>query len=183
MKTSLALLGMLLCALPLSAENAGRRVVAACELTTATVVPSGRESGTQGREFAIRVTNSSPRTVVLPRSPQFGWRVDTQRRKDWLLKAEGGAIHRFSAKDPHVVVSGQPENLPLIEIAPAHGETFLLYLPEVEKALQPDSQFSHYKLTLYWAADAGLARANPSVLPCALAAEWIVDVQRLPPPK
>jgi hypothetical protein len=183
MKTSLALLGMLLCALPVSAENAGRRVVAACELTTATVVPSGRESGTQGRELAIRVTNSSPRTVALPRSPQFGWRVDTLRRKNWLVKAEGGAVHRVSAKDPHVLVSGQPENLPLVEIAPAHGETFLLSLPAVEKALQPDSQFSHYKLTLYWAADAELAKANPSVLPCALAAEWIVDVQRLPPPK
>jgi hypothetical protein len=174
---------MILCALPLSAENAGRRVVAACELTTATVIPSGRESGAQGREFAIRVTNSSPRTVALPRSPQFGWRVDTLRRNDWLLKTEGGAVHRVSSKDPHVVAYDQPENLPLVEIAPAHGETFLLYLPAVEKALQPDSQFSHYKLTLYWAADAELAKANPSVLPCALAAEWIVDVQRLPPPK
>jgi len=183
MKTSLALLGMLLCALPLSAENAGRRVVAPCELTTATVVLSGRESDAQGSEFAIRVTNSSPRIVALPRSPEFGWSVDTLRKKDWLLKAEGGAVHRVSAKDPHVIASGQVENLPLVEIAPAHGETFLLYLPAVEKALQPDSQFSHYKLTLYWAADAELARIHPSVLPCALAAEWVVDVQRLPPPK
>jgi hypothetical protein len=183
MKTSLALLGLILCALPLSAENAGRRVVAACELTTATVIPSGKESTTQGREFAIRVTNSSPRTVALPRSPDFSWRVESLRGREWRFKAEGGPVRRINAKDPHVVVSSPSENLPLVEIAPAHGETFLVYLLEAEKALQPDAQISHFKLTLYWAAPAALAKINPTVLPCALAPEWIVDVQKLQPPK
>lgn len=183
MKTSLALLGLLLCALPVSAENAGRRVVAACELTTATVIPSGKESDTQGREFAIRVTNNSPRTVAMPKSPSFGWRVESLNGREWSFKAESGPVRRISAKDPHIVVSGPSQNLPLVEIAPAHGETFFVYLPEAEKALQPDRQFSHFKLTLFWAAPPELAKANPTVLPCALAAEWVVDVQKLPPPK
>jgi hypothetical protein len=183
MKTSLALLGLLLCALPLSAQNAGRRVVAACELTTATIIPSGKESSAQGHEFAIRVTNSSPRTVALPRSPNFGWRVESLRGREWRFKTEGGPVRRISAKDPHIVVSGPSQNLPLVEIAPAHGETFFVYLPEADKAFQPDAQISHFKLTLYWAAPAALAKANPTVLPCSLAAEWIVDVQKLPPPK
>jgi hypothetical protein len=185
MKTSLALLGVLLCTLPLSAHDAGRRVVAACELTTATVIPSGRENSAKDREYAIRVTNSSPRAVALPRSPNFGWRVESLRKKDWRFKAEGGPVRRISADDPHIVVSkglsGQSENM--VEIAPTHGETFLVYLPEVDKALQSDSQFSHYKLTLYWAASQELAKVTPTALPCGLTAEWIIDVQRMPPPK
>lgn len=183
MRIHLALLGLLVFALPLSAQQSARRVVAPCELTTAVVIPSGKESSTQGREFAIRVTNSSPRAVALPRSPNFGWRVESLHGREWRFKAEGGPVRRISAKDPHIVVSGSDENLPLVEIAPTHRETFFVYLPEAEKALQPDNQISHFKLTLYWAAPAALAKTNPAVLPCALAPEWIVDVQKLPPPK
>lgn len=185
MKTSLAVMGLVLCSLPLPAQNAGRRVVAACELTTATVIPSGKENA-QGRELAIRVTNNSPRTVAMPRSPDFGWRVESLHKWDWRFKAEGGPVRRISTKDAHIVASGkaassQPEKL--LEITPGSGETFFISLPDAENALQPDSQYSHYKLTLYWAADAGLAKSFPMVLPCGLAAQWIVDVQKLPPPK
>jgi hypothetical protein len=152
-------------------------------LTTAAVIPSGKESDTQGREFAIRVTNSSPRTVAVPRTPDFGWRVETQHKKDWRFKAEGGPVRRVSAADTHIVVSGSPDSTPLLEIPPAHGETFFVYLPGAEKALLPDRPFSTFKLTLYWAASSELAKSTPNILPCALAPEWVVNVQQLPPPK
>jgi hypothetical protein len=183
MRTHLALLGLFVFALPLSAQKSARRVVAPCELTTAVVVPSGKLSATLGREFAIRVTNSSPRTIAMPRSPNFGWRVETLHKKDWRLKAEGGPVRRVSAADPHLVVSGNPESAPLLQIAPAHGETFLVFLPEADKALQPDQPLSTFKLSLYWAASAEVAKSNPAILPCALAPEWIVNLQKLPAPK
>src|ERR1700676_1309373 len=132
MRTPMALLALLVCALPVLAQNDRRRVVAPCELTTASVIPSGKESETQGREFALRVTNNSVRTIAFPRSPSFGWRVETQHKRDWQFKAEGGPVRRVSAKDQHIVVLGNPENGPLVEIPPNHSEDFFLFLPETE---------------------------------------------------
>jgi hypothetical protein len=183
MKIHPVLLGMLLSALPLPAAQSDRRVVAPCELTTASLMPSGGMNSVPGREFSIRVSNDSPRTVAIPRTPDFGWRVESYLKGRWHLKAEGGPTRRLSPTDPHIVVTGKAKDQPLVEIAPAHGETMLVSLPEVEKALQPEEPFSQYRLTLYWAASAELAATNPKVLPCALAAEWEVRVRKLPPPK
>jgi hypothetical protein len=183
MKLSLALLGLLVCAQPLLAENAQRRVVAACELTTASVIPSGKESKSQGREFAIRVNNNSQRTIAVPRSPVFGWRVETRVKRDWQFKGEGGPVRRISAKDEHIVATGDAQNTPLIEIPPDGSADFFVFLPDVEKALHSDTQFATFRLTLYWAAPAALAKSNPAVLPCALAAQWQMGLLNLPPPR
>lgn len=177
MRTHLALFALALCALPLMADNGPRRVVAPCELTTAAVVPSGLGSDTGGREFAVRVFNNSPRAITLPRNPVFGWRVDTRHKDSWKLKAQGGPAHTIIPTDPHVVVFGNSETGPLVEIAPAHSADFRAFLPEAEKALVPDSQVSTFRLTLYWAASAEFAGANPAVPPCALSPEWVVTAR------
>jgi hypothetical protein len=187
MKTFMALLALFICALPASAEKAERHVVAVCELATATVVPSGKAVDGEGHEFAVRVNNKSPRTVAVPKAPAFGWRVEILEKKDWRLKAEGGPVRLLRANDQHVAVFGEAssaksEDSTLIQIAPAQSETLYTAVPEAEKALQTAHQFSKFRLTLYWAAPAGLANSNSTVLPCALAAEWIVDVQK-PAPK
>jgi hypothetical protein len=183
MRIPMALLALLLCALPLLAENGQRRVVAPCELTTASVIPSGKKSETQGSEFAIRVNNNSTRTIAFPRSPIFGWRVETQHKKDWQFKAEGGPIRRVNAKDEHLVVLGNTENAPLIEITPTGSREFYMFLPEADEALHSEKQIATFKLNLYWAAPAELAKSNPAVPPCAVAAEWVVGVQTFPPPR
>jgi hypothetical protein len=183
MKMSLVVLGLVACALPLLAENDQRRVVAACELTTASVIPSGKESKSQGREFAIRVNNNSPRMIALPQSPVFGWRVETLEKRGWQFKAEGGPVRRISAKDEHIAVTGNPPNTPLVEIPPASKADFFVFVPEAEKALHSDRQIATFKLTLYWAAPAELAKSNPAVPLCALAPEWKLGVQNLPPPR
>jgi hypothetical protein len=184
MKLPLALLGLLVCALPLLAENDQRRVVAACELTTASVVPSGKESKSEGREFAIRVNNNSLRTIAIPRSPIFGWRVEVLEKKEWRLKAEGGPVRRVNAKDEHIVVLGgvlgNPETSPLLEIPPTGSADFYAFLPEAEKALQSDKQRASFKLTLYWAAPEALAKSNPAIPLCALAPEWKMGLQNVP---
>jgi len=183
MKTSWAVLGLLLCALPLLAESDQRRIVASCELTTASVIPSGKEDKAQGREFAIRVNNNSPRAIAIPQSPIFGWRVEILDKKGWQLKAEGGPVRRVSAKDEHIVVLGNPQNAPLLEIPPAEAADFFVFLPEAEKALHSDQQTATFRLTLYWAAPAALTKSNPAVPLCALAPEWKLGVQNLPLPK
>jgi len=180
---SLVALGLVVCALPLLAENDQRRVVAACELTTASVIPSGKESKSQGREFAIRVNNNSPRTIALPQSPVFGWRVETLEKKGWQFKAEGGPVRRVSAKDEHIVVTGNPQNAQLLDIPPTGSADFFVFLPKAENALHSDRQIATFKLTLYWAAPAALANSNPAVPLCALAPEWKLGVQNLPPPR
>lgn len=169
-----------MCAMPLFAQQPARRVAAVCELTTASVVPSGKESESDGREYEIRVTNRSRRMIAMPRTPVFGWRVETLVKKDWKLKAEGGPVRRVSAKDKHIVVLGDPENAPLQEIAPANSANFYTFLPEAEKALKLDKVGSAtFRVTLLWAAPAALSQSNPAVLPCALAPEWTLTVQRL----
>jgi hypothetical protein len=183
MRTRFALLGLLVFALPLFAEQGERRVVAPCELTTAAAITTGKVSETKGHEFTIRVSNNSKRTIALPRSPVFGWRVETLHKKDWRLKAEGGPVRRISATDEHIVATGHPESLPLVEISPGGWRDFDVFLPEAEPALRPESRRSTFKLTIYWAASADLAQSNRSVPPCALAPEWVVSMQKLPTPR
>jgi hypothetical protein len=183
MRTPLALLALLACALPLFAQNDQRRVVAPCELTSASVIPSGKRSESQGREFAVRVNNNSARPIALPRSPIFGWRVETLEKKVWRLKAEGGPVRRVNAKDEHIVVLGNPENAPLIEISPTRSKDFYTFMPEADKALHSEKQIATFKLTFYWAAPAALAKSNSAVPLCALAPEWEVGMQNLSPPK
>lgn len=182
MKTPLTLLALVLCALPLLAQNAERRVVAPCELITATVVASGKQTEAEGREFGVRVFNHSARTIVLPASPVFGWRVESLDKKGWRLKAEGGPVRRVSAKDEHIVVIGHPESTSLVEIPPNRSGDFYVFLPDAAKALQPDSSASTLKLTLYWAAPAAFAQSNSAFPACALAPQWVLKVQKLPPP-
>lgn len=179
----MALLALLMCALPLFAQNGQRRVVATCELTTASVIPSGKKSETQGSEFAIRVNNNSTHPIAFPSSPIFGWRVETQHKKDWKFKAEGGPVRRVNAKDEHIVVLGNPENAPLVEIAPTGSREFYIFLPEADKTLHSEKQIATFKLNLYWAAPGELAKSNPAVPLCAVAAEWVVGVQTFSLPR
>ena len=162
MKTPSTLLALVLCALPLVAQNPERRVVAPCELITATVVASGKQTEAEGREFGVRVFNHSARTIVLPASPVFGWRAESFDKKAWHLKAEGGPVRRVSEKDEHIVVIGHPASTPLVEIPPNRSGDFYVSLPDAAKALQPDSSASTLKLTLYWAAPAAFAQSNPA---------------------
>jgi hypothetical protein len=183
MRTPLALLALVVCALPLLAQKAERRVVAPCELIAASLSTTGRENAAEGREFAIRVTNKSTRTIALPRSPVFGWRVETQDKNAWRFKAEGGPVHRVNAKDEHIVAFGNPADAQMMEIAPARSADFYTFLPGTEKALQPESQLSTLKLTVYWAASAALTQSNRAVPSCALASEWVITMQRPALPK
>jgi hypothetical protein len=102
-------LTFLLLALPLAAQapQAGaapgpRRVVAPCELTSASLGPSGEDSPSQGRGFAIHIMNGSMVPIVLPAYPEFGWRVETLEKKGWKLKSEGGPVRRVRDTDPHL---------------------------------------------------------------------------------
>ena len=170
-------------ALPLFAAQGERRVVAPCELTTAAAITAGKVSETKGHEFTVRVSNNSKHAVALPRSPVFGWRVETLHKRDWRLKAEGGPVRRVSTTDEHIVATGHPPSLPLVEISPGGWRDFDVLLPEAEPALQPEGQRSTLKLTIYWAASADLAQSNRAVPPCALTPEWVVSMQKLPPPQ
>lgn len=184
MKTQLVWLGVVLFALPLGAQQAERRVVVPCLLTTSTVTISGAQNEAGSREFAVRVFNNSARTIAMPRTPVFGWRVEYREHGQWRFKAEGGPVRRVSPKDEeHIVALGNSDAGPMLEIAPAHSADFYTYLAGSEKALQPEHLLNHYRLTLYWAASAALVRSNRKVPPCALAPEWEVDMQKLPPPK
>jgi hypothetical protein len=178
-----ALLALALCALPLLAQKAERRVLAPCALTTASVTISGKDSKTEGRQYVVRVFNKSTRTVAFPRTPVFGWRVEILERKAWRLKAEGGPAFRVknvSTGDPHIEVVGDQSTASLVEIPAAHSEDFYTFLPEADKVLQPGDQPSTLKLTLYWAASAELAQTNHAIPVCALQPEWVVSLQKLP---
>jgi hypothetical protein len=194
------------CALPLLAQTpapapaAGaasvaanpRRVVAPCELTSTALGLSGEESPSQGRGFSLHVVNESARTLALPRSPDFGWRVETREKSGWKLKAEGGPVRRVNATDVHLVVSSvsdrrairepvpvgsQEASTDMVEIAPARAQDFRFFLPEADPALRPEARLTTLKLTVYWAAPAGLAQNNRAVPACALAAEWVVTMR------
>jgi hypothetical protein len=185
MKTPFALLGLVVCALPLLASEAERRVAAPCELTAATLIASGNETAAAGREFAVRVINNSPQTIALPNSPAFGWRVESLERGTWRLQAEGGPVrrvHPVNEQDAHVVVVGDPASAPLVEIPPSLFKDFYTFLPEAAPALRPEAANSTLKLTLLWAAPAALTRSNHAVPLCALAPEFVLKLQKLPPP-
>jgi hypothetical protein len=185
MKIPIALLGLVVCALPLLASEAERRVAAPCELTTASVIASGKETEAAGREFAVRVINHSAQTIALPSSPVFGWRVESLERGTWRLQAEGGPVlrvHPRNEQDGHVVVVGDLATAPLTEIPPSLYKDFYTFLPEAAQALRPEAPNSTLKLTLLWAASAALARSNQAVPLCALAPEFVLKVQKLPPP-
>lgn len=190
MRTPWALLGLVVCALPLFAQQAERHVVAPCKLTKALLIASGKESAIEGQEFSVRVVNNSKLTIALPRSPVFGWRVETLDKKVWRIKAEGGPVlrvkNRRNENDPHIVVienSAPPSAL--LEIPPAHSEDFYTFVPEAEKALRPEGEghLSTFKLTLYMAATAKSAQPSSAIPLCALAPEWIVTTQKPALPK
>jgi hypothetical protein len=179
-------LGLVFCALPLLAATSERRVAAPCELTTATVIASGKQTDTGGREFAVRVINHSAQTIALPRSPIFGWRVESLHKGSWRFTAEGGPVRRVNPKDEqdaHVAVIGNQPTGPLLEIPPNASEDFYTFLPEASKALRPGAPSSTLKLTLFWAASSALAQSNHAVPLCALVPQWVVKLQTFPPPK
>jgi hypothetical protein len=176
MRTPLLLLGLALCALPLFAQQPARRVVAPCELTTASLTVSDQVDG--ARQFGVLVRNQSTRTIALPRSPVFGWRVEVQSASGWKLKAEGGPVRRISAGDSHIVVSGPSGSAPMVEIPPAHSQLFSADLPEAVQALHASSGVSTLRLTLYWAAPGELALRNPALPVCALAPELVLKAFR-----
>ena len=169
MRTPTALLGLVVCALPLLASQTERRVAAPCELTTASVIASGKETEAAGREFAVRVINHSPQTIALPNSPVFGWRVESLERGAWRLQAEGGPVRRVHPGNEHIAVIGDPASAPLLEIPPGLFKDFYTYLPEAAPALRPEAPNSTLKLTLLWAAPTALVLSNHAVPLCALA--------------
>jgi hypothetical protein len=183
MRTQLALLGLLALALPLLAGTGERRVVAPCELTTANAIITGKISKTEGHEYTVRVVNNSTRTIAMPSSPVFGWRVDTLHKREWHLKAEGGPVRRISATDDHIVAIGHPANLALVEITPGGSRDYDIFLPEAEPALQSEGQRTTLKLTILWAAPSDPSQGNPALPPCGLAPEWVVSRQKLVPQK
>lgn len=154
-------------------------MVATCQLTTATIVPYPEERGDGAPRFAMRISNDSNRVIALPASPQWGWRVDVWEKGDWRVRKEAGPVRRISDKDEHIVVTGESGGTPLVEIGPGHRDTLFVKEPALTQALQPDKQFSRLRLTLYWAPSEQFAAQHREVLPCALAAAWVVDAQKL----
>jgi hypothetical protein len=164
-------------------------------LTSADLGPSGEDSPSQGREFALHVTNDSSRTLALPRSPDFGWRVDILNKKVWKLKAEGGPVRRINPTDEHLIAASAPatgsaaaqasavgsaalpDSAQMVEIPPAQAQDFRFYLPAADPVLRPDAGLTTLKLTVYWAAPAELAQSNRSTPTCGLAAEWVVTMR------
>jgi hypothetical protein len=164
------------------APAAPRRVAAPCQLTSTSFGLSGEESPDKGRGYTIQVTNNSRRTIAMPATPGFGWRVETLVKSDWKLKAEGGPVRFLSTSgtsDPHMAVTGQSAAESLVQIAPTHAFDFSFFLPDAEPALRPDPgvPLTTLKLTVYWAAPADLVQSNRAVPLCALSGEWIVKIQ------
>jgi hypothetical protein len=161
------------------AQQPARRVVAPCELTMSSLTPAGGESPDKDHKFIVLVVNDSPRTLAIPRSPVFGWRVDVQSGKvahSWKLKAQGGPVRRASATDPHIVVAAPSGSEPMVEILPTHSASFIADLPEAAQAFHPSRHgTSSLRLTLYWAASADLAKRVPAVPVCGLAPELTVN--------
>jgi hypothetical protein len=156
-----------------------RRILAPCELTSATLSLTGEENPDQGRGFALHVMNRSARTLAMPSTPDFGWRVETLEKKGWTLMAEGGPVRRVSSSDPHLAVASQSVSGPMLQIAPTQSQNFRFFLPSADAALRPEARLlTTLRLTVYWAASAELAQSNRDVPPCAVAAEWIVTLQR-----
>ena len=171
-------------ALPDSAPAAAspRRVAAPCQLTSAQLGLSGEESPDQGRGYSFQVANNSTRTIAMPGTPGFGWRVETLQKNGWKLKAEGGPVRLVTTSgrtDPHVAVTGGSASISMVQIAPTHAFDYSFFLPGAEAALRPDPgvMLTTLKLTVYWAAPADLAQSNRGVPLCSLAGEWDVKIQ------
>ena len=179
MKTSLLLTAILLSSLSLPAQSPARRVSAVCQLTTANIVPSGRLVTPPAREYVLQVMNNSDRTVKLPKQPEFGWRVEILEKRGWKLRAEGGPVHLLKAEDQHVV-NASTDSGPLVKLAPTRSDLFYFVLPDAKKSLEPDGQVSRLRLSVYWSPSAEVVEKEPEILPCALAATWVVDVQKAP---
>ena len=177
-------LTFLLLALPLAAQapQAGaapgpRRVVAPCELTSASLGPSGEDSPSQGRGFAIHIMNGSTVPIVLPAYPEFGWRVETLEKKGWKLKSEGGPVRRVRDSDPHLAIVGVSGAGPMVQIAPDFARDYRFFLPEADLALRHEGKLTTLKLSVYWAASAEMQRGDPSPLACAIAADWTIRMR------
>ena len=169
-------------ALPGAAPVSPRRVAAPCQLASAQLSLSGEESPDQGRGYSIQVANNSTRTIAMPASPVFGWRVETLRKNGWRLKAEGGPARLLTTSgrsDPHVAVTGQSASGAMVQIPPTHAFDFDFFLPGAEPALRPDPgvMLTTLRLTVYWAAPADLAQSNRDVPLCSLSGQWDVKIQ------
>jgi hypothetical protein len=186
-------LALLLVAMPLAGQpresGAGtrpgatpgtRRVFAPCELTSASLGPSGQQSDTEGRGFAIHIMNGSASPIVLPSSPEFGWRVETLEDNRWKVKSEGGPVRRIRAGDPHLTTVGQSGAGPMVQIAPDFARDYYFYLPEADQALRHDGKLTTLRLSVYWAASAEMQRASPAPLACAIAADWTIRIRPNP---
>jgi hypothetical protein len=164
------------------ASASPRRVAAPCQLASATLGLSGEESPDKGRGYSIQVANNSHRTLAMPGSPAFGWRVETLRKNGWKLKAEGGPVRLLTtdgASDPHMAVTGRSGSASIVQIPPTHAHDFDFFLPGAEAALRSDPgvTVTTLKLTVYWAAPADLAQSNRDVPACALSAAWVVKME------
>lgn len=180
------LLAIALCALPLAAQSPApaspRRVAAPCQLASGQLGLSGEESPDQGRGYSFQVANNSSRTIALPGSPDFGWRVETLQKDGWKLKAEGGTVRLVTTSgrsDPHVAVTGQSTPGTMVRIAPTHAFDFNFFLPGAEAALRPDPgvMLTTLRLTVFWAAPANLVRSNREVPLCSVSGQWDVKIQ------
>lgn len=179
MRTSLLWTAILLSSLPLPAQSPARRVSAVCQLTTASIVPSTREVAPPAREYVLQIANQSNHTVKLPRQPDFGWRVEIREKRGWKLRAEGGPVHLLKAEERHVV-NTSADSGPLVKLAPTQSDLFYFVLPDAKKSLEPEGQMSRLRLSVYWSPTAEVVEKEPEILPCALAATWVVDVQKAP---
>jgi hypothetical protein len=175
MRILLALLGAaLLSALPVMAQASGHSVVAVCQQTTAGMLATGK-SDLHGREYVVSVFNNSAHPVLVPRSPVFSWRVESLQGKEWQLKAEGGPVRRLPHDEHISAQAGAETGREMMALAPGKSLQFRQSIPEIEPLILPGQNL---KVTLLWAASPELAKANRDVLRCALAAEWLVNVQK-----
>ncbi|MGC2211050.1 MAG: hypothetical protein WA532_13160 [Candidatus Korobacteraceae bacterium] len=121
-----------------------RRVAAPCQLTSAQLGLSGEESPDQGRGYSFQVANNSTRTIAMPGTPGFGWRVETLQKNGWKLKAEGGPVRLVTTSgrtDPHVAVTGGSASDSMVQIRPPTPSTtaFSCLGPKRRCALTPVS--------------------------------------------
>ena len=154
-----------------------RRVVAPCELTSASLGPSGEQSPTEGRGFAIHIMNGSALPIVLPAYPEFGWRVETLEDNHWKLKSEGGPVRRVRDSDLHLAIVGPSGTGPMVTIAPDFARDYLFFLPEADQALRHEGKLTTFRLSVYWAASAEMQRSSPATLACAIAADWTIRIR------
>ena len=163
-----------------STAPAVRRVVAPCELTSASLGPSGEQSPTEGRGFAIHIMNGSSTPITMPSYPEFGWRVERLEGSHWKLKSEGGPVRRVRDDDPHLAIVGQSGTGPMVEIAPDFARDYRFFLPEADQALRHEGKLTTLRLSVYWAASAGMQHGSRAPLACAIAADWTIRIRPNP---